>query len=60
MDDSNTSKEDKHKIDIKLGKQPKVKEQCNVDENPLDKPPIRLKWWLLKLISASNSPQIAS
>jgi hypothetical protein len=54
MDDSNTSKEDKHKIDIKLGKQPKVKEQCNVDENPLDKPPIRLKWWLLKLISASN------
>jgi hypothetical protein len=54
MDDSNTSKEDKHKIDIKLGKQPKLKEQRNVDEKPLDKPPIRLKWWLLKLISASN------
>jgi hypothetical protein len=24
IDDSNASKEDKHKVDIKLGKQPKV------------------------------------
>ncbi|MCI03408.1 hypothetical protein A2U01_0024447, partial [Trifolium medium] len=30
MDDSNASKDDRHKVDIKIGKQPKVEEQRNV------------------------------
>jgi hypothetical protein len=39
MDDSNGGKEDNHKVGIKLGKQPKVEEQNNVDEKPVDEPP---------------------
>ncbi|PNX62702.1 hypothetical protein L195_g053119 [Trifolium pratense] len=39
MDDSNASKEDWHKVDIKLDKQPKVEEQHNVDVKPPDEPP---------------------
>ncbi|MCI49572.1 hypothetical protein A2U01_0070816, partial [Trifolium medium] len=39
MDDSKASKEDRHKIDINLGKQPKVEEQHNVDAKSANKPP---------------------
>jgi hypothetical protein len=39
MVDAKPSKEDRHKVDCVLGKQPKVEEQRNVDAKPTDKPP---------------------
>ncbi|MCH89189.1 otubain [Trifolium medium] len=39
MDDSNACKDDRHEIDIKIGKQPKVEEQRNVDAKTTDEPP---------------------
>ncbi|MCI44600.1 hypothetical protein A2U01_0065839 [Trifolium medium] len=36
MDDSNASKDDRHKVNIKIGKQPKVEEQRNVDAMTVD------------------------
>ncbi|MCI25001.1 FAR1-related protein, partial [Trifolium medium] len=39
MDDSNACKDNRHEVDIKIGKQPKVEEQRNVDAKTGDEPP---------------------
>ncbi|MCI29358.1 FAR1-related protein, partial [Trifolium medium] len=39
MVDAKPSKENKHEVDIKLVKQPKVEEQRNFDANLVDEPP---------------------
>ncbi|MCI31519.1 hypothetical protein A2U01_0052731, partial [Trifolium medium] len=39
MVDAKPSKEDRHKVDIKLGKQSKVEEQRNVDAKSAEEPP---------------------